>query len=379
MTSLLVAGGIFREVIAADRLGSERDVRLAGSGLYAALAAVRLGARVTLVAPVGRDDAALARALCEEAGVRPLLLLTPGASGTFALQRVGGARPRPQYRPAGGVVNEVYPEPVDVDIVLAFGHPEWDPLVSPWLASAGEDITLVWDRQGWLSRTPNASSAARIPAQRRIQVTNADEVLDEVEASPSEAIGALPPAGFAATVIKDGPWGVQVVQGDHVHRSVAAFDVKVLQTVGSGDIFAGGLCAALAQRASLVDACEAGVASAAAWISSEDSLPEVHFADAVARLHGHPRLPVVPPERLRETTATVTEGPQIGSVALAEAVRRILEDMGLRTTASMAKARTGVVVELGSKEFFVDAVAPGDVRDLARRLADFVVNAFAEH
>jgi len=378
VTGLLVIGGIFREIITSggDQSG-KREVRLAGSGLYAALAASRLGTQVTLVAPVGRDDAVLACALCEEAAVRPVLLLSPGASGTFALQRLSGARPRPQYRPAGGFVDGDYSESINADIVLVFGHPEWDPLLSPSLMSAADNATLVWDRQGWLSRTTGTSSASAISAQRRIQVTNADEVFDEFATSPSEVIAGLPPAGFDASVIKDGRWGVHVVHGDRARQSVAAFEVEVHQTIGSGDVFAGALCAALAQRASLVEACETGAASAATWISSEAALPGMDFADAVARLHGQPRLPVVSPERLREVTATVVRGHQIGNVALAETACRILEDIGLRTVADMTRASEGVVVELCGEKLIVDATAPGDARDLARRLAKFVTNALA--
>jgi hypothetical protein len=108
----------------------------------------------------------------------------------------------------------------------------------------------------------------------------------------------------------------------------SSWPVDVRQTVGSGDVFAGALCAEVAGGAELVDACDAAAAAAAAWISSSASLPGEGLADAVGRASARSRLPIVTPERLRAASAVTRGGAEIGSVALVDVVCRSLDSMG---------------------------------------------------
>jgi sugar/nucleoside kinase (ribokinase family) len=375
----LVAGGVFREIIVGERSnGIAREVRLAGSGLYAALAAARLGTAVTLVAPVGSDDVELVRALCDEVGVRPMLLVSPGASGTFVLERSAGALPWPQYRPAEGVADESSPERVKADVLLAFGHPEWDPSTSPWVTGNAADTTLVWDGQGWLSRAPSVHNATRLPSRRRLHVANSGEVLDDAFAGPEVAMAALPPDGFDATIVKEGPWGVHLISRSGGRVAVAAFDVSVRQTVGSGDVFAGALSAVLAEGGRLEEACETGAAAAAAWISSDASLPGADFADTVRMLRTATRLPTVSPERLREGTAVVSHRDGIGSVILAQTLRRVLDGLGVRTADGVGLPADDVVVELLGHQFMIATADSCDTPDLVRGLERFVAKTLVE-
>jgi 2-dehydro-3-deoxygluconokinase len=277
VTDVLVAGGIFREVLVGY---GRREVRLAGSGLYAAAAAARLNADVSLVAPVGDDDAEMALALCRDAGVEPLFMTTAGASGTFALDKVSLDRPGPQYRPADARVTEPGWASLEPAVALLIGHPEWDPCASPFVRGCARHARLLWDRQGWLSRTHGAADAAAVPAVDRILLANVEEVVDELGVPARAAMDALPLPGFAAAVIKDGPRGVYLITGERV--ALSAYDVKLVQSVGTGDVFAGCVAAELARGQPLTEACEVGVAGAAAWVSTDEPLPGADFGKRAA-------------------------------------------------------------------------------------------------
>lgn len=374
VTDVLVAGGVFREVLVAEDLradeGLQRQVRMGGSGLYGAVAAARLGASVTLVAPVGRDDADLVETLCREAGVASALLVTPGASGTFAMARAAGAQPRPQYRPADGRVgagDDV--RSLHAALVLAFGHPEWDPLRSPIVANAVRDATLVWDPQGWLSRTPEAERVGGLPAHQRLVVANAEEV---------ERWVARLPAGFEAAIVKDGPWGVHCYERDRRVVAIPAYDVEVRQTVGSGDVFAGCLAAGLALGLELAAACARAAAGAAAWIASDASLPGPEFSAEVATIAPAARRAPVVPERVRDEAAVVSVGQTLGSSALARVVEDVLIDLGVRVhSREEGSPATGVVVELRGRTCHVTGSEPGGMSEFRARALAFVTEALA--
>ncbi|MGO9762373.1 MAG: carbohydrate kinase family protein [Solirubrobacteraceae bacterium] len=376
MSGLLVAGGVFREILLVADDSDTRELRLGGSGLYAAIAAARLGVDVTLLAPVGSEDRALAVALCDEAGVKPILLETPGPSGTFVINRVAGASPRPQYRPAGGRVLNTTGQSPDVDIVLAFGHPEWEPLADERVMRAAAEATLVWDQQGWLSRTPEAT-VVRTPARRRIQVGNAEELLGSTGRDPVPRIEDFPPPGFSASVVKDGRWGVEILEGNRQRTHIAAFRCDVRQTVGSGDIFAGALTAALADDSRLSDAAEVGAQAAAVWIRGLEPVPSQRFAESVALMRGQERLPVVSPDMLRRHTATILTGPALASRALADVTAARLGDLGLSTVRRTVAVDDHLVVELAGMTYQVAGGLELEPGRFASDLADFVTVALA--
>lgn len=54
--------------------------------------------------------------------------------------------------------------------------------------------TLIWDRQGWLSRTRDARAATALEAPRRILLANAGEAIDEGILDPRTGEVRLPRA-----------------------------------------------------------------------------------------------------------------------------------------------------------------------------------------
>ena len=275
---VLVVGGVFREVLDAD---TAPRLRYGGSGLTSAIAAARIGANVALAAAVGAEDFDAVAARLEESGVTTSsLVVTEGASGTFLFPSLAdAAHPWPLYRPAEAAP-QAAPTVPTADVILCFGVPDLDPLADGWLEGA-RPSTLLWDRQGWLSRARDASGALAVAAGRHVYVANLAEAADDIGYNGGRVTG--PPAGFAAALIKDGPKGVRVVE-DNAWTHVPAATVSTAHTVGSGDVFAGAAAAALAGGANLSDAARIGCAAAAISLRRGDNLLRAADGDVAAKL-----------------------------------------------------------------------------------------------
>jgi hypothetical protein len=320
---LLVAGGIFREVVLDEGSGPARELRLAGSGLYAALAAARLGTEVTLLAPVGAEDERIALALCREDGVQPALLATPGVSGTFVVERRAGARPRPQYRPATAVPGGAA-DGLAADVVLVFGHPEWTR--SPmWRCarSSTVDRSCSTGRAG-CRRRPGLQPPSWAPVSAWSCATRTRRSRAHPGPRRTRSTGCPMTASRPRSSRTD--WDSAIYDRDATGRTlVAPYAGRVQQTIGSGDVFAGGLAAALVRGDGLPVACEHGARAAAAWIFGDGQLPGAGFAERVARLVDAPRGEAIPPEVVRGAEAAVRRSIDLGAVLLAREVSAIVE------------------------------------------------------
>jgi sugar/nucleoside kinase (ribokinase family) len=254
VSDVLIVGGVFREVLDADTTPRSR---YGGSGLTAAVAAAQLGAETVLAGAVGAEDEQAVRALVAAAGVTDELLTVAGASGTFAFPtRADERSPWPLYRPAESRPGHV-PQLPAAEVVLVFGIPDYDPVADGWLRDVASSATLVWDRQGWLSRARDATSVVALTASRKIYLANAREEAEEAEvAEDAVTLERQPPPGFSDAIIKLGADGVAVVDATHdtAMTHVAAFPVTVTTTIGAGDVFAGALAARLATGIRLVEA-----------------------------------------------------------------------------------------------------------------------------
>ena len=272
--SVLVVGGIFREVLDAD---TSPRLRYGGSGLTASVAAARFGARVALASYVGAEDEEAVRAELRLAGVDDRAVLSvPGASGVFAFPtHEDQKRPWPMYRPAESLPLD-RPHIPRADVVVAFGIPDFDPVGSGWLEADGNYATAIWDRQGWLSRARDAGAMLQIEASMRIYLANELEVIQDARVdSLCEAISDQPPYGFDIAVVKRGDAGVIVVdagQGIGNLAVVPAFSVSASSTVGSGDVFAGAFAAFLASGESAATAAKWGCAAAAIALRANKNL-----------------------------------------------------------------------------------------------------------
>ncbi len=262
---VVVVGGVFREILDGD---TAPRLRYGGSGLTSSIAAARFGARVALASYVGSEDVETVRAELELAGVDDRALIElPGACGTFVFPTHEDPRqPWPMYRPAEQLPSQM-PQIPKAGTIVAFGIPDCDPVAMGWLGSGDVDATMIWDRQGWLSRAQDARAVVRLQACRRIYLANEREATEEVSAnSLAEALAKQPPDGFDVAVVKRGDAGVTVIERDARGASqtpVLSFPVRAQSTVGSGDVFAGVLAARLAQGVPVASAARWACAAAA--------------------------------------------------------------------------------------------------------------------
>lgn len=287
MIDVLVVGGIFREILEGDTTSRKR---FGGSGLTGAVAAARLGASVALAGYVGDDDELAVRDELRLAGVDDTALVTvPGACGTFVFPPHGDrTRPWPMYRPAEAVPEAPPPHLPTAAIVVAFGIPDFDAIAEGWLAPLSADVTLIWDRQGWLSRARDSAAALALPPAKKIYLANEYEAAEDAQvATTDDAVAAQPPRGFDIAVIKRGIDGVIVVQrsveGTRT-TAVPAFPVAEASAIGSGDVFAGAFAARLARGDSPNEAARWGCAAAAIALESDTNLLDDAVDVAVSRL-----------------------------------------------------------------------------------------------
>ena len=262
---VLIIGGIFREVLEGD---TDPRRRYGGSGLTAAVAAARFGARVALASYVGTEDEETVRAELQLAGVdHSAVLGVEGASGTFVFPTIDDPkRPWPMYRPAESLPLEL-PQVPEAGVVIVFGIPDCDPVELGWLGAGENYETVIWDRQGWLSRARDSGAILRLKSRKRIYIANEFEAIEDSRTSSfHEALSEQPPRGFSAAVVKRGAIGVTVVEaeGGIVRKTtVPAFPVNARSTIGSGDVFAGAFAARLSAGESMDSAANWGCAAAA--------------------------------------------------------------------------------------------------------------------
>lgn len=233
---------------------------LGGKGANQAVAAALAGSRVTFVGAVGDDEGGSraredldrhgvsvdrvrmldgvttgrATILVDRAGEN-LILVAPGANGEVSAEDV---------RDAAGAI-------AAADLVLVQGE------VPP----AAIDAAALACRETGTRFVLNLAPPVAVAAET---LSLADPlVVNEVEA---EALGidAAQPSleRFVSVVVTRGGEGV-VAASSEGRFEVASLSVPVVDTTGAGDAFAGTLVAALAEGASLTDACRAGSAAGA--------------------------------------------------------------------------------------------------------------------
>jgi sugar/nucleoside kinase (ribokinase family) len=275
MIDVLIVGGIHREVLDGD---TEPKPRFGGSGLTASVAAARFGAKVALAGFVGSEDEIGVRAELRVAGVDDSAVITvPGASGTFVFPaRQDSEHPWPMYRPAEAVPHSVPSAIPKSRVVVVFGLPDFDAIAAGWLTGLGSDTTLLWDRQGWLSRARDSTSAITLTPERKVYLANSNEAIEDAGVElEGDALAVQPPTGFQASVIKRGIHGVVVIERTRsgVSRTdVQSFPVRAHSTIGSGDVFAGVLGARLSQGDQLPVSVRWGCAGAAVSLASGSNL-----------------------------------------------------------------------------------------------------------
>ncbi len=251
-------------------LGSDL-VRLSGgkggNQAHAAARTAPAGVSVTMVGCVGDDQAAvLLRGDLERAGVDVSGLRTvPGPSGTALI-----------------AVDE---QGENTIVVIPGANAAWPETVGGELAFAPRDVVVLQLEvpfgvvEGVATRAARAGArvvlnAAPLDRRARGILASVDVlVVNEIEAAElfgvegdldEDTLGGIA-AGLPSTalVVTRGARGVLFAPAGGAVRSLPAFPVEAIDTVGAGDAFVGGFAVALAASASLESAVRAGSAAGA--------------------------------------------------------------------------------------------------------------------
>lgn len=243
---------------------------LGGNGANTAYTLGKLGLPVRLLGLVGSDEPGeFALAQLRRAGVDTSLVGRSSAStaSSVVLVKSNGER---MFLHHPGASREAFPEPIDVPPSATHYHlasPFALPLQRPHLAESLRrarangiftSLDAQWDSQGrWLEDLS--------PALPHLDLLflNQDEarMLTGTE-DPARAAAAMRGAGAAKVVVKLGRDGC-AVYGEGLEVRAPGFEVRVVDTTGAGDCFAGGYLAALARGRSYAEAARFANAVAA--------------------------------------------------------------------------------------------------------------------
>jgi ribokinase len=258
-------------------LGDALAVSPGGKGANAAAAAVRAGATVMFVSAVGADgdgQAALAALRSEGVGVDAVAvrddaptgaaLIVTDAEGANLIAVATGANARldPEHvrRSLAGVAA--------ADVVLVSAEIPNAAIEAALRAAAEHEAAAVLDPA---PARPSLLDVARIGA---ILTPNESEATELTGCADAERAAArLAAVTGRSAVVTLGAAGCLVADGDAVTRFAAAPAGAIVDTVGAGDAFAGGLAAALALGEPLSDAVEAALRVAALSLGHSGARP----------------------------------------------------------------------------------------------------------
>jgi ribokinase len=248
-------------------LGSTIVTSPGGKGANAATAAAQAGAAVAFVSAVGADpdgEAALDALRSDGMSVDAVAVVDDAPTGAaLIITDSGGAN---LIAVAPGANAHLTPAHVErslrslgaADVVLVSAEIPDASVETALRAAAERGATAILD--------PAPARASLLEAAR------IGAILTPNEAEASELTGCADPADAARrlaaltgrpAVVTLGEAGCLLADGDVVTRHAAAAAPAIVDTVGAGDAFAGGLAAALAGGEALVDAVGAALRAAA--------------------------------------------------------------------------------------------------------------------
>ncbi|TCO64694.1 ribokinase [Actinocrispum wychmicini] len=256
-------------------LGSDTEVLPGGKGANTAVAAAKLGARVSLLAAVGHDsygrmlvdslesagiDTASIRHLERPTGVAYIFLTPDGENSILVSPGANSALSPADVRIAGGKV-----------LVASLEVPL--PTIEHAVALAAEQGIRV---------VVNVSPPAELSPQTLA-------VLDPVVVNEHEAAELLGPdsdprrlldLGPRSAVVTLGARGVLVIEPDGV-QEIPSPQVAAVDTTGAGDAFTGALAARLAEGVDLATAARFAVRVAAVSVTRRGAQPSYPTADEI--------------------------------------------------------------------------------------------------
>jgi ribokinase len=248
-------------------LGSAARFTPGGKGANQAVAAARLGASVRMAGCVGDDDFGrrLLAALREEGVGHDDVRVTADAPTGLAMISVDHAGEN-IITVAPGANHEVGP----AEVRAALTEPQNVLLVCAEIPVEVIVAALARHRASILNLAPAPADAAAIVSGARpdwlvVNETEAGAVLGRPVrglAEAGEAAAALLTAGARHAVVTAGAHGA-VLAGPDGARTIGAFRVDAVDTVGAGDTFVGALAVALATGIPAAEAVRAAAAAGA--------------------------------------------------------------------------------------------------------------------
>ncbi len=273
-------------------LGGEFRTVAGGKGANQAVAAARLGAKVTLIARIGRDDLgdrALAGLQRERINVDHVSRDPEARSGVALITVADDGENSITVAPGANASMK----PVHVKRAhRAFSG--CGPLLVQ-LETPIDTVTAAVElaRRSGMPVILNPAPAQRLPESllRKISILTPNETEAELltgirvadDASAAQAAEALRASGIATVIITMGARGAFVVAADGA-RLVPGFKVKTLDTTAAGDVFNAALATALADGKLLQDAVIFANATAALSVTRAGAQPSAPRRAEVERL-----------------------------------------------------------------------------------------------
>ena len=272
-------------------MGETLERHAGGKGLNQAVAAARLGARVSMIGAVGSDDAgAWLRGIVEGEGIEAAAVVTTeGSSGTALIEVDASGMNRIVVIPGANAtltaehVVETIQSMDDVAIVLAQGEVPLDAITAAMTAgrACGARTILnpapVRDYPESLLGlvdflVPNEHEAAHLSGLPTASLVDANEAAQYFTGK-----------GVPHAIITRGSRGA-VWMSPSGSGSVAAYRVAPVDTVAAGDAFCGGLAAALAAGEPLAEALRWASAAGALATTIAGAVPSLPTRADVERL-----------------------------------------------------------------------------------------------
>ena len=271
-----------------------------GKGFNQAVASTRAGIPTGFIGAVGRDAfAAGARQFCREAGLKAHFVEKPGhatAAAAVLLNRAG------QNQIVVGLGAGARLRPRDIDLALVRGarvllcQQEVPPAVNAHILRAARRAGAVTILNPAPMRTDFAAEMLRnvdtITPNETEFAAMANLLFPGKKQLTAARLGAMSPAalhavcrrlGVAAVIITLGERGVLVSQASGF-ALIPAHRVKVVDTTGAGDAFAGGLAAGLVEfKGDLLSAARLGNAIAALKVTKPGAAPAMPSRGEIVR------------------------------------------------------------------------------------------------
>lgn len=262
-------------------LGGDLIMAAGGKGANQAVAAARLGARVTFIARIGRDMfGKQALENFQREGLDPRYIIEdPDAPSGVALITVGPAGQN-IITVAPGANNRLLPEditraaevfsPARV-VILQLETPVATVLQAARQAKATGAFVIL---------NPAPAPTIPLPAElyQLIDLITPNETEAHIltgESSPESAARVLLDRKVASVIITLGKDGALLANGSQPLERIPGFSVKAVDTVAAGDCFNGALACALAEGQSLPQAIRFSHAAAAVSVTKPGAQPSL--------------------------------------------------------------------------------------------------------